>query len=160
MHVQRLRAERDGQLLRAAAVRQQLLIISRDSWRPRGTLQQVGEDQGTVVAAHKVPLPATRGQEGEVLLVTTALIRTQPGEEEDQELFVFEAGDKVLHFSVVEEKLSLVVDVVEVLSDPWFWALALDVCSGGSGGGVAGGQAAQSGQSSEAESRSPEEQHD
>ncbi len=53
----------------------------------------------------------------------------------------------------------MVVDVVEVLSDTWFRALALDVCSGGSGGGVAGGQAAQSGQTSAAESRSPEKQH-
>lgn len=53
------------------------------------------------------------------------------------------------------------VDVVEVLSDAWFGTLALDVCSGASGGAVAGGQAAQSGQSSAAESRSSQQrQHD
>lgn len=104
MHVQRLRAERDGQLLRPAAVRQQLLV-SRGSRLPRGTLQQVGEDDGTVIAAQEVPLPATQGQEGEVLLVSTALIGPQPTEEEDQELFIFETGDKVLHFGVIEEKL-------------------------------------------------------
>lgn len=56
--------------------------------------------------------------------------------------------------------LSLVVDVVEVLSDAWVGALALDVRSGGSGGGVAGGHAAQSGQTSAAASRSAEERHD
>lgn len=55
--------------------------------------------------------------------------------------------------------LSLVVDVVEVFSDTWFRALALDVCCAGCGGGVAGRQAAQSRQTSAAESRSPEEQH-
>lgn len=101
-------------------------------------------------------------------------------------IITFEAGDKVLHFSVVEEKLeaekhisplprlwktlfcdgshahlSLMVDVVEVLSDAWFGALALDVCSGASGGGVAGRQAAKSGQSSAAERRCPQQrQHD
>lgn len=120
----------------------------------------MGEDHRAVIAAQEVPLPATQGQEGEVLLIAATLIRAQPTEEEDQEVFVFEARDKVLHFSVIEEKLSLVVNIVEVLSDTWFRALALDVCSGGSGGGVAGGQAAQSGQTSAAESRSPEEQHD
>ena len=52
------------------------------------------------------------------------------------------------------------VNVVEVFPYTWFGALALDVCSGGSGGGVAGGQAAQGGQTSAAEGRSPEEQHD
>lgn len=44
--------------------------------------------------------------------------------------------------------LSLVIDVVEVLSDPWFRALALGICGGSSRGDVAGGQAAQSGQTS------------
>lgn len=73
VHVQRLRAERGGQLLCPAAVRQQLPIC-RDPRRPRGALQQVGEDHGAVIAAHKVPLPATRGQEGEVLLITTTPI--------------------------------------------------------------------------------------
>lgn len=152
MHVQRLWAERGAQLLGPAAVRQQLLI-------PRDSLQQVGEDHRTVVAAQEVPLPATQGQEGEVLFIAPALIWTQPTEEEDQELFIFEAGDKVLHFCAIEEKLSLVVNVVEVFSDTWFRALALDVCSGGSGGDAAGGQAAQSGQTSAAESCSTEEQH-
>lgn len=52
------------------------------------------------------------------------------------------------------------VQVVEVLPDPWFGALALDVGSGGSGGGSAGGQAAHSGQNCAAESRSSEERHD
>lgn len=56
--------------------------------------------------------------------------------------------------------LSLVVNIVEVFSYTWFGALALDVCRGDSGGGVAGGQAAQGGQTSAAESRCPEEQHD
>lgn len=51
------------------------------------------------------------------------------------------------------------VNIVEVFSDAWFGALALDVCSGGSVGSVAGLQAAQSGQTPAAESRSPEEQH-
>lgn len=52
------------------------------------------------------------------------------------------------------------VQVVEVLSDAWFWALALDVRSGGSGGAVAGGQAAQSGKSSAAKSCTSEQRHD
>lgn len=55
--------------------------------------------------------------------------------------------------------LSLVIDVVEVLSDSWFRALALGVCGGGSRGDVAGGQAVQSGQTSAASNRSPEDQH-
>lgn len=55
--------------------------------------------------------------------------------------------------------LSLVVDVVEVLSDARLRALALDVCSGESGGPAAGGRAAQGGQTSAAERSSPEEQH-
>lgn len=53
--------------------------------------------------------------------------------------------------------LSLVVDVVEVLSDTRLGTLALDVLSGCSG---AGGQAAQSEQTSAAKSRKPERQHD
>lgn len=53
------------------------------------------------------------------------------------------------------------VNIVEVFSDTWFRALALDVCSGGSGGGETGGRrAAQTGQTSAAEGRPPEEQHD
>lgn len=159
MHVQRLRTKRDTELFCTAAVRQQLLI-SYDALLPRGVRQQVGEDHRPVIAAQEVSLPATQGHEGEVLLVTPTLIGTQPAEEEDQELFIFEAGDKVFNFSVIEEKLSLMVDVVEVFSNTWFGALALDVCSGASGGGAAGGQAPQSGQSSAAESHSPEEQHD
>lgn len=55
--------------------------------------------------------------------------------------------------------LSLVVDEVEVLSDTCFRALALDVCSGVSGGCVAGVQAAQRGHATAAESCSPEERH-
>lgn len=55
--------------------------------------------------------------------------------------------------------LSLVVDEVEVLSDTCFRTLALDVCSGGSGGCIAGVQAAQRGHTTAAESCSPEEQH-
>ena len=51
------------------------------------------------------------------------------------------------------------VNIVEIFSDARLGALALDVCSGGPGGGVAGRQAAQSGQTPPAESRSPEEQH-
>lgn len=43
--------------------------------------------------------------------------------------------------------LPLVVYIVEVLSDPGFWALALDVGGGTCGGGVAGRSAAESGQS-------------
>lgn len=43
------------------------------------------------------------------------------------------------------------VNIVEVLSDPRFWALALDVCSGTSRGGVAGRRTAQHGQSSVAQ---------
>ncbi len=53
--------------------------------------------------------------------------------------------------------LSLVVNVVEVLSDTWLRALALDVCCGVSVGDVTGARAAQT---SAAESRNPEEQHD
>ena len=56
--------------------------------------------------------------------------------------------------------LSLVVNIVEVFSDTWFRALALDVCSGGSGGGEAGRHAAQTCQTSAAEGSPPEEQHD
>lgn len=41
--------------------------------------------------------------------------------------------------------LSLMVQVVEVLPDSRFGALALDVGSGSSGGGVAGGKTAQGG---------------
>lgn len=52
---------------------------------------------------------------------------------------------KVLFCVRLYTHLSLVVNVVEVFSETWFRALALDVCGGGSGGGVAGGQAAQSG---------------
>jgi len=55
--------------------------------------------------------------------------------------------------------LSLVVNIVEVLPDPRLRALALDVCSGGSGGIVADGQAARGGQASAAAGGSPEEQH-
>lgn len=66
---------------------------------------------------------------------------------------------EVLFRVSVNPHLSLVVDVVEVLSDAGLRALALDVGSGGSAGGEAGGRAAQSGQSSAAESRGPEEQH-
>lgn len=55
--------------------------------------------------------------------------------------------------------LSLVVHVVEVLSDPWFGALALDVPSGGSGAGEAGGQAARGTQTPPAQSRCPENRH-
>lgn len=51
------------------------------------------------------------------------------------------------------------VDIVEVLSDPRFRALALGVGGGSSRGDVAGGQAAQSGQTSAAQNRSPEDQH-
>lgn len=86
MHVKRLGTERDSQLLGPAAVRQQLLV-SHDALRPCGALQQVGEDHRSVIAAHEVPLPATQGQEGEVL-VTPALIETQTAEEEDQELLI------------------------------------------------------------------------
>lgn len=45
------------------------------------------------------------------------------------------------------------VDVVEILSDAGFGALALDVGSGASGGDVAAWQAASIGQSSAASSR-------
>lgn len=99
------------------------------------------ENYRAVIAAQEVPLPTTQGQEGEVLLVTAALIGAQAAEEEDQKLFIFKTGDKVLHFGVIEEKLALVVDVVKVLPDSWFGALALDVGGGGSGRGEAGGQA-------------------
>lgn len=67
--------------------------------------------------------------------------------------------NQVLFCFTLNTHLSLVVNVVEVFSDTWFRALALDVCSGGSGGDAAGGQAAQSGQTSAAESCSTEEQH-
>ena len=56
--------------------------------------------------------------------------------------------------------LTLVVNIVKVFSDTRLGALALDVCSGASGGGVAGLEASQGGQTSAAESRSPVEQHD
>lgn len=56
--------------------------------------------------------------------------------------------------------LSLVVDVVEVLSDTRLGTLALDVLSGCSGAAGAGRQAAQSEQTSAAKSRKPERQHD
>lgn len=63
----------------------------------------------------------------------------------------------VLFFPVFPvSHLPVVVQVVEVLSDPRLGTLALDVPSGCCG---AGGQAAQSGQTSEAESREPERQH-
>lgn len=55
--------------------------------------------------------------------------------------------------------LSLVIHVVEVLSDPWFRALALGICGGSSRGDVAGGQAVQNGQTSAASNRSPEDPH-
>lgn len=51
------------------------------------------------------------------------------------------------------------VDVVEVFSDASLGALALDVRSGRSGGGVAGSPPAQNGPSSAGDSRSPEERH-
>lgn len=66
---------------------------------------------------------------------------------------------KVLICVSLYTDLSLVVNVVEILSDTWFRALALDICNGGSGGGEAGRHAAQSGQTSPSESRSSEEQH-
>lgn len=80
VHEQRLWLERDGELLCAAAVGQQLRVAR----------QQMGEDHRTVVAAQEVPLPAARGQVGEVLLVTAALIGPQPAEEEDQEVFIWQ----------------------------------------------------------------------
>lgn len=55
--------------------------------------------------------------------------------------------------------LSLVVDVVEVLSDLRLGALALDVLSGCPGAAGVRGQAAQSGQTPAAQSRKPERQH-
>lgn len=85
MHVQSLRLKGDGQFFRAAAERQQLLV-----W----ILQQVCEDHRAVIAAQEVPLSAAQGQEGEVVLVTTALVWAQPTEEEDQELFIWWEMDK------------------------------------------------------------------
>lgn len=82
MHIQRLRAERDGKLLPSAAEGQQLLISSK-SPRASRALQQVCENHGPVVAAQEVPLPAAHRQEGEVLLITPALVWPQPAEEED-----------------------------------------------------------------------------
>lgn len=153
VHVEGLGAKRDGQFVSPATIRQQLLVCL-------SALEQVGEDHRSIITAHKVPLSATRGQEGEVVLITPALIQSQTTEEENQEVFVFETGDKVLDFSVIEEQLSLMVDVVEVFSDAWLWTLALDVGSGASGGGAAGGQAAQSGQPSAADRCCPEDQHE
>lgn len=87
MHEQRLRLEKHGEHLRAAAVRQQLLF-SGEPLGARGTLQQVGEDHGSVVTAQEVPLSAAQRQEGEVL-VTPGLIGAQAAEEENQEVFVW-----------------------------------------------------------------------
>lgn len=88
MHIQCLRAEWDGQLLCPATVRQQLLVSRDPQWDSR-TLQQVSEDNRTVIAAQEVSLPATQGQVGEVLLITPSLIQPQPTEEEDQELVIW-----------------------------------------------------------------------
>lgn len=146
MHVKRLWLERNGELLRTAAIRQQLLVS-------RWVLQQVGKNYRFVIAAQEVPLSAAQREEGKIVLVTPTLIYPQATEEENQELFIFKAGDKVLHFGVIKKKLSLMVDVVEILSDAGFGALALDVGSGASGGDVAAWQAASIGQSSAASSR-------
>lgn len=87
MHEQRIRSEKHGEHLRAAAVRQHLLF-SGEPLGARGALQPVGEDHGSVVTAQEVPLSAAQRQEGEVL-VTPALIGAQAAEEENQEVFVW-----------------------------------------------------------------------
>lgn len=117
----------------------------------------MSEDNGLVVTPQEVSLPATKRQEREVLLIASTLVDPQLTEEEDQELFIFEAGYKVLHFNVIKEKLSLVVDVVEVFTDAGLGALALGVDSGDSGGGVAGAQAAHSSHCPAADSCSTEQ---
>lgn len=154
VHVDFLWAEGNRQLVGPAAVRQQL---------PRRfllVLQQVSEDHGTVVATKEVPLPATERQEGKGLLVAASLIQLQPTEEEDQELLVFKAGHEVLYLGVVQKELSLVVNIVEVLSDPRFRALALGVRGGPPGGGAAGREAALRGhQSPAAEAHTPDHKH-
>ena len=88
VHVEGLRAERHAELLASPAVRQHF------GARPQGLLlrqgrQQVGENQGPVVAAHKVPLASAQRQEGEVFAVATTLVVTQSAEEEHQELLVW-----------------------------------------------------------------------
>lgn len=83
VHVQSLWAKRDSQLLGPSTIGQHGSLV---------VLQQVGEDDRSVIAAQKVPLSPTQGQEREVLLMTATLIRTKTTEEEDQELFICGKG--------------------------------------------------------------------
>lgn len=59
------------------------------------------EDHWPVFTAQEVTLSATKREEREGSLVAPAVVGSQTGEESDQELQVFEAGDKVLHFGVI-----------------------------------------------------------
>lgn len=79
-HHQTLRLERHGQALAAAAVGEELALA--------GTRQELGEDDGTIVATEEIPLPAAEREEREFGLVTPAPVWLQPLEEEGEEAYV------------------------------------------------------------------------
>lgn len=78
-HHQTLRAEGDGQAVAGAAIGQEPALGGA------GGGQEVGEDEGPVIAAQEVALTAAARQEGEVGFVAAAAVRLQAGEEEGEE---------------------------------------------------------------------------
>lgn len=65
----------------------------------------MSEDDGLVVTADVIVLPTTRREVREGVLVAPTLVQLELLEEEGQELLIFEAGDEVLDFGIIQEKL-------------------------------------------------------
>ena len=75
------------------------------------------EDRWSVITADKVPLPAAKRQVLELSLVSSSLIKSQPLEEIEEQLFLLQSGGPMLHLGVVLEEHPMVVNIVEVFPD-------------------------------------------
>lgn len=103
---------------------------------------EVRKNDRHIVAFYVVPFPSARRKVRKLVFVISGFVEFQSLEEKQEKFFIFEAGGKVLNSRVVEKKLSVVVDEVEIFP-ALFICLALLVRERtnrkGEGGGGGGG---------------------